>query len=140
MWDAIERFLTRPYGGMEAEAFVSRIEVLIGVLLIVNPENLTALRMAPSQALEFLPWPLLGSVWIGAGLVKLVGIWLALMANHACAPVRWVGSIISCLAWGWSLMFMAMSPDRSIFMMLLSADAMLLSFRFMVGAWSRPWG
>jgi hypothetical protein len=124
---AVLRFLSRRFGGLEAELMIAACELWWGLSLTLDP-----LSMEKTRGLSDFFWSgwspaAVGSVWIIVAIGNITGIVLFFLGRPECAMVRFWGSFFS--SWIWSAMFIKTGVTISWF---LPASGIYIIF----GLWS----
>jgi hypothetical protein len=121
------RFLTRRFGGLEAELMIAICEIWWGLSLILDPLSLEQTRgLSDFFWSGWSSFPI-GSVWVTVAVINILGIVLFFLERPECAWVRFFGSFFS--SWIWSSMFIKTGLTISWF---LPASGVYIIF----GLWS----
>lgn len=133
----INSFFGRPWGGMEVEMIVSTAEIGQAFLLFLMPDALWQTRSFQDFVYWGIPAWAVGTPWAVASVISWIGIVLALAHRKACAPLRWAGSFLSTLLWGWVAIKTGIVSDWSIVYVLICFLFSVWSIRISTAALSR---
>lgn len=133
----ISFFLTRPYGGMEVEMLIGITEISQAMILFFVPAALWQTRAFQDLAYWGISPIVVAIPWLVAGTCSWVGIIFAFFHYRICAPLRWVGSFLSTLGWGWVAVKTGFVVDWSIVYVVICFLFSFWSIRISGAAFSR---
>ena len=139
-WNVIERFLSRPRGGIELESFIALQELWIGGSLLLVPSNRVSLAFTTSSDLLVQsPW-----LWLVSAFLTIGGIVIYALASYdLLAPQRYMpissyarffGALLSVFVWFSVAAAEWASPFTTDIVRGLCTLCLIAQFRIAIGA------
>lgn len=138
MFDTILKFLDRPNGGIEVEIIYGSVELWFAIIFSVTSQAVA--NMVTTEDLYWsIPHYVLAAPWWLSSVATLIGLLLYVRGNRWCAPLRWLGALLS--SWIWSMMLArgAVASGGALGSLAFYFFGAVWQVRIMMSAWRR-WG